>query len=129
VSTLSFVGCASRHNLPHRWKPLPWPFYRGAARRRPIDAILQPIPVKPDQYRRLHPTQKTVPLLEYLVRTDTNAGDTVLDNCMGSASTGVACANTGRQFIVIEQEQRFFDIACKRLEEAQQQMGLLLEAA
>ena len=85
--------------------------------------------VKPDQHRGLHPTQKPVALLEYLVRTYSNAGDTVLDNCMGSASTGVACANTGRQFIGIEKEQRFFDIACKRLTEAQQQMGLLLEAA
>jgi DNA modification methylase len=69
-----------------------------------------------DKDRGLHPTQKPVPLLEYLIRTYTNAGDTVLDNCMGSASTGAACANTGRQFIGIEKERRFFDIACHRLE-------------
>ena len=72
--------------------------------------------VKPDKDRGLHPTQKPVPLLEYLIRTYSNAGDTVLDNCMGSSSTGVACANTGRKFIGIEQEQRFFDISCNRLE-------------
>lgn len=85
--------------------------------------------VKYEKIRGLHPTQKPVELLEYLIRTYSNEGDTVLDNCMGSASTGVACANAGRKFIGIEQEQRFFDIACKRLEEAQQQMGLRLEAA
>jgi site-specific DNA-methyltransferase (adenine-specific) len=64
----------------------------------------------------LHPTQKPVALLEDLIRTYSNEGDTVLDNCMGSASTGAACANTGRQFIGIEKEQRFFDISCNRLE-------------
>ena len=72
--------------------------------------------VKPGKERGLHPTQKPIALLEYLVRTYSSAGDTVLDNCMGSASTGVACANTGRTFIGIEKEQRFFDIACNRLE-------------
>lgn len=68
--------------------------------------------------RGLHPTQKPVPLLEYLVKTYTDPGQTVLDNCMGSGSTGVACANTGRRFIGIEQNQVYFDIAQKRIEEA-----------
>lgn len=68
--------------------------------------------------RGLHPTQKPVPLLEYLVRTYTNEGDTVLDNCMGSGSTGVACARTGRHFIGMEQNKVYFDIAQKRIEEA-----------
>ena len=67
--------------------------------------------------RGLHPTQKPVPLLEYLVRTYTNEGDTVLDNCMGSGSTGVACARTGRHFIGMEQNKVYFDIAQKRIEE------------
>ena len=69
--------------------------------------------------RGLHPTQKPVPLLEYLVRTYTNEGDTVLDNCMGSGSTGVAVKRVGgRHFIGIEQNKVYFDIAQKRIEEA-----------
>lgn len=67
--------------------------------------------------RGLHPTQKPVPLLEYLVRTYTNPGDTVLDNCMGSGSTGVAVKRVGgRQFIGIEQDAGYFDIAQQRIE-------------
>lgn len=69
--------------------------------------------------RGLHPTQKPVPLLEYLVRTYTNEGDTVLDNCMGSGSTGVAVKRVGgRHFIGIEQNKVYFDIARERIEEA-----------
>lgn len=68
---------------------------------------------------RLHPTQKPVDLLEYLVKTYTNEGDVVLDNCMGSGSTGVACINTGRKFIGMELDKGYFDIACKRIAEAQ----------
>jgi site-specific DNA-methyltransferase (adenine-specific) len=64
----------------------------------------------------LHPTQKPVALLEYLVRTYTNEGDTVLDNTMGSATTGVACLNTGRNFIGIERDPTYYDIALHRLE-------------
>lgn len=67
-----------------------------------------------DSYR-LHPTQKPVPLLEYLIRTYTNEGDKVLDNCMGSGSTGVACVNTGRRFIGMELEEKFFKIAKERI--------------
>lgn len=65
----------------------------------------------------LHPTQKPVALLEELIRTFSNEGDTVLDNCMGSGSTGVACLNTGRRFIGIELDERYFEVAKKRLEE------------
>lgn len=71
-----------------------------------------------DNKSRLHPTQKPVALLEYLIKTYTNAGETVLDNCMGSGSTGVACMNTGRAFIGIEQEQKYFDIAAGRISKA-----------
>lgn len=67
---------------------------------------------------RLHPTQKPVALLEYLVRTYTNPGETVLDNCMGSGSTGVACINAGRRFIGMEQDVGYFVIASNRIEEA-----------
>ena len=65
-----------------------------------------------------HPTQKPVALLEYLIKTYTNEGETVLDNCMGSGSTGVACVNTGRDFIGIELDKGYFDIAKKRIEDA-----------
>lgn len=65
-----------------------------------------------------HPTQKPVALLEYLVKTYTNEGDTVLDNCMGSGSTGVACVNTDRKFIGMELDARYFEVASKRIKEA-----------
>lgn len=68
--------------------------------------------------RGYHPTQKPVPLLEYLVKTYTNEGDTVLDNCMGSGSTGVAVQRVGgRKFIGIEQNKEYFEIAQKRIQE------------
>ena len=67
---------------------------------------------------KVHPTQKPVELAEYLIRTYTNPGDTVLDNCMGSGTTGVACVNTGRSFIGIEKDENYFNIAKKRIEDA-----------
>lgn len=67
---------------------------------------------------RLHPTQKPVALLEYLVKTYTKVGDTVLDNCMGSGSTGIACVNTGRRFIGMEKESKYYDIAEQRINNA-----------
>lgn len=73
----------------------------------------------PRDGNRVHPTQKPVPLLEYLIKTYTNPGDVVLDNCMGSGSTGVACVNTGRSFIGMELEQGFFNIAIERIAKAQ----------
>ena len=66
----------------------------------------------------LHPTQKPVELLEYLIKTYTNKNEIVLDFTMGSGSTGVACANTNRKFIGIELDKNYFDIASKRIEEA-----------
>lgn len=71
-----------------------------------------------------HPTQKPVSLFEYLLNTYTNAGMTVLDNTMGSGTTGVAAMNLRRNFIGIEKEQKYFEIACKRIEQAQQQLQL-----
>ena len=65
---------------------------------------------------RLHPTQKPVKLCEYLIKTYTNEGDTVLDNCMGSGTTGVACVNTGRKFIGIEKDEKYFEIAKQRID-------------
>lgn len=63
----------------------------------------------------LHPTQKPVELFEYLIKTYTNEGETVLDNCMGSGTTGVACKMTGRKFIGIEKELKYFHIASNRI--------------
>ena len=68
--------------------------------------------------RGYHPTQKPVALLEYLIKTYTNEGETVLDNCMGSGSTGVACVNTNRNFIGYELNEKYFKIAEKRINEA-----------
>lgn len=71
--------------------------------------------IKFNRDKGLHPTQKPVALLEYLIKTYTNEGDTVLDNCMGSGSTGVACLNTNREFIGMELDEKYFQVACDRL--------------
>lgn len=69
-----------------------------------------------------HPTQKPVALMEYLIRTYTNEGETVLDFTMGSGTTGVACANLNRNFIGIERDPTYFQIAQQRIEEAQRRL-------
>lgn len=66
----------------------------------------------------MHPTQKPVALCEWLIKTYTEGGQTILDNCMGSGTTGVACVNTNRRFIGIELDEGYFNIAKKRIEEA-----------
>lgn len=68
-----------------------------------------------NQLNRVHPTQKPVEILEYLIKTYTNEGDLVLDFTMGSGSTGVACLNTNRKFIGIELDKNYFDIAKNRM--------------
>lgn len=73
---------------------------------------------------RTHPTQKPVALYEYLIRTYTNEGDTVLDICAGSGTTGVACVNTNRNFIGIELREDYYKVMESRIEQAQQQMRL-----
>lgn len=75
----------------------------------------------------VHPTQKPVALMEYFIRTYTNPGDTILDNAMGSGTTGVACLNTGRKFIGIERDRTYFEIAQKRVQPAPQ--GVFFTAA
>ena len=69
-----------------------------------------------EMHTSVHPTQKPVALCEYLIRTYTNEGDTVLDNCMGSGTTGVACRNLNRNFVGIEKEPEYFEIAKQRIE-------------
>lgn len=71
-----------------------------------------------EQKGKVHPTQKPVKLLEYLIKTYTNENDVVLDNCMGSGSTGVAAVNLNRQFIGIELDENYYNIAKKRILES-----------
>lgn len=71
-----------------------------------------------NRHNVFHPTQKPVALLEYLIKTYTNPGETVLDNVMGSGSTGVAAVNTGRKFIGIELDEKFYETAKSRIEKA-----------
>ena len=86
------------------------------------EGVRYPITVQEFQQKwrrqdQVHPTQKPVALMEYLVKTYTNEGDLVLDFTMGSGTTGVACRNLNRKFIGIELDKGYFDIACKRIEE------------
>lgn len=84
-----------------------------------MPSSIQPFKVpRKKSEKTAHPTQKPVGLMEYLIRTYTNPGDTVLDFTMGSGTTGVACANTGRKFIGIELDPGYFDIAKRRIETA-----------
>ena len=71
----------------------------------------------PSEGKTVHPTQKPVALMEYLIKTYTNEGETVLDNVMGSGTTGVACKRLNRKFIGIEQNEKYFEIAKQRIEE------------
>jgi len=74
--------------------------------------------------KRLHPTQKPVSLLEYLIRTYTNEGNMVLDNCAGSGTTGVACEKLGRKYILIEKELEYCEISAKRIESERKQLKM-----
>ena len=72
---------------------------------------------------RFHPTQKPIALFEYLIRTYTNEGDIILDNCIGSGTTAIACINTGRNYIGIEKEEKYCQIAKTRIRELAQIAG------
>ena len=89
-------------------------------RRYPLSIIT----IKRDS-EKLHPTQKPVALLEYLIKTYTNEGETVLDNCMGSGSTGVACVNTNRRFIGIELDENYYNIAKQRIESQENKLKVV----
>lgn len=80
-----------------------------------------------DTDRGLHPTQKPVALMEYLIKTYTNEGETVLDNCAGSFTTGVACVNLNRKFIGIEMDRNYFDIGVNRIKERIKCLDLKIE--
>ena len=78
--------------------------------------------IRCNQERGLHPTQKPVNLFEYLIKTYTNEGETVLDNCMGSGTTAIACLNTNRNFIGFELDKDYFDIANERINKHKQEL-------
>ena len=82
------------------------------------------VPNCANKSKKLHPTQKPVDLCEYLIKTYTNDGDTVLDNCMGSGTTGVACKHLNRNFIGIELDPNYFEIAKNRIENEPTQLTL-----
>lgn len=71
---------------------------------------------------KIHPTQKPTKLFEYLIESSTNEGDLVLDNCAGSGTTGIACLNTNRNYILMEQEEKYFEIINKRIAERQSEI-------
>ncbi len=83
------------------------------------DYILPSDLIEINTERGFHPTQKPIALMEYLIKTYTNENETVLDFTMGSGTTGVACLNTKRNFIGIEQDDKYFEIAKQRIEQAQ----------
>lgn len=78
-----------------------------------------------NRQRGLHPTQKPVDLMAYMVKTYSNEGGLILDFTMGSGTTGVACVQLGRRFIGIEIDETYFDIACERIRQADKQGDLL----
>lgn len=95
--------------------------YKGGTERHPLSII--PIPVINNDgsgEERFHPTQKPTPLMEHFILTYTNEGETVLDFTMGSGTTGVACVNTGRDFIGIEMDDEYFNIAKDRILKAKE---------
>ena len=67
--------------------------------------------------KNLHPTQKPILLMEYLIRTYSNSGDLILDNCAGSGTTGIACLNLKRNYIMMEQEEKYYQIIENRINE------------
>ena len=93
-------------------------------KRYPLDVVEYKIPNAGGAGDKSHPTQKPVDLLEYLIRTYTNEGELVLDNCMGSGSTAVACVNTGRNFIGYETDAGYCEIARQRVAEAQSEKAV-----
>lgn len=94
-------------------------FYNQDGERRSLDENLR----NPSSIQKFntevgfHPTQKPTALFEYLINTYSKEGETILDNCIGSGTTAIACKRTGRNFIGIEMEQKYFDIATKRINE------------
>lgn len=94
-------------------------YHRYCDQYHPVNII--DIPNSSRKHERVHPTQKPVALMEYLIKTYTNEGETVLDFTMGSGTTGVSCVNTNRNFIGIELDETYFNIAKDRIENYREQ--------
>ena len=95
--------------------------YKGVMKRKADDGLRHPqsiLPFNSVWKKGMHPTQKPVALFEYLIKTYTNKGDLVLDNCVGSGTTNIACFNTNRRCIGMEMNEEYFKVAKKRLEKA-----------
>lgn len=93
--------------------------YKGVMKRKADDGWRHPqsiLPFNSVWHKGMHPTEKPVELLEWLIKSYTNENDLVLDNCMGSGTTGLACKLTNRQFIGIEKDEEYFKIAKERIE-------------
>lgn len=73
---------------------------------------------------KLHPTQKPVALIEYLIKTYSNEGETILDNCMGSGTTAIACMNTNRNYIGFELDKEYYDLSIKRINEYEPKLAM-----
>lgn len=108
-------------NRPCNEKMLIYGKYKDPYTKFPTNYLYFPVPHGKD---RIHPTQKPVALIEYLIKTYTNEGETILDNCMGSGTTAVAAIRTKRNFIGFELQKEYFDIANKRIKDEQQQLKL-----
>lgn len=100
-----------------QYQPDDWTKYDSETKL-PMSILEYPAVASTAKDKTPHPAQKPVALLEYLIKTYTNKGEIVLDNCMGSGSTGVACIMTERQFIGIEKEQTYYEIAIQRIKSA-----------
>lgn len=102
--------------------------YQGVMKRKVDDGWRHPqsiLPFNSVWKKDMHPTEKPVELLEWLIKSYTNEKDVILDNCMGSGSTGVACINTNRNFIGIELDENYFNIAKLRIEEVKNQQMIV----
>ncbi len=115
------AGCVNKNSMNYTMGLKPYQSSSEDGSRFPVD-VVRFNECGNTTEKHFHPTQKPIALLEYMIRTYTHPGDVVLDNCMGSGSTGVACVNTGRDFIGIERDEHYFEIAEKRIEEAQVRM-------
>jgi len=111
IPTNSAKGC-SNGNLYHGKNKRD--YQGGSTERYPINILKYKCV---DNYHRLHPNEKPIDLLEYIIKTYTKENEIVLDNVMGSGSTGIACLNTGRKFIGMENNNKYFEIATKRIKE------------
>ena len=114
------------NNCGYRYEPILWMFGKEAKQKCGDIFESYPILFKNQPENVSHPTQKPTEIMRFLIDNFTNEGDTILDPFMGSGTTGVACVQTGRNFIGIEIDEGYFKIAEKRIADAQQQMRLPL---